>query len=238
MSTLTFAALKTRFAKQSATATESPVTAPVTVPATESPVTVATAQKIVSLLNGKAVDESGVAAFIHPAMADEHLPTGYAGREVTYGELKLRLSSVERRNGTVGAHYPVVYSLSEAQAVSIRQYLTTLGQSRPKGGSGRKKAAATPPVAAPATPVAPVQPEGLAADVAMLKDGLLAVFELLADRESATPTPGHTMAEPVAAATPPVAAIKLAVGQVVDIDGELRRVVQTASGLRLNKTIV
>lgn len=231
MSTLTFASLKNRFAKQSVTATESPVT-------------VAVAQNIVSLLNGKAVDESGVAAFIHPALADKHLPTGYAGREVTYGELKLRLSSVERRNGTVGAHYPVVYSLSEAQAETIRTVLRTLSDKsdRPKGGR-RKATAATPPVAQPATPVEPVQPEGLAAEVAELRDGLKAIVELLIERESnesATPTPGHTKTQPATPVEPVISGPVYRAGDVIWVelsDGTVAQRQISPDAKRLNSTI-
>lgn len=244
MSTLSFSALKTRFAKQSVTATESPVTESAT------PISVGIAQAIVSLLCGKQVDDSGYAAVIDPMLADKHLPTGYAGRQVTYGELKLRLSSVERRNGTVGAHYPVVYSLSEAQGKAIQQYLKALSDKSDKtGGSRRRKAAtaSTPAATSPApTPAAtpPVSEDAISALRAEMQDSFRAIVDYLVERESATPTPGHEMAAPATppAATPPVVepvdVVDLAVGQIVRVDGELRQVVKTASGLRFNKTIV
>ena len=180
------------------------------------------------LLVAKQFNPSGFAAVIDLKNADPALPDQFRnGEQVTYGDLlKFKLSNHRRPNGTTGVHYPVIFSLSMAQADTI---VTDLKLLPAKGGKNFKGKAAES-----ATPTQASQPTdgGLASQVAELRDGLLAVMEHLT--QSATPTEGHSIDPQPAKPVEPVY-VDLAVGQIVRINGELRQL--SADGKRLNKTI-
>jgi len=185
------------------------------------------ALQIVKLLGWKQVNDSGFAAVIDLKNADPALPDQFRnGQQVTYGDLlKYKLENHRRPNGTTGNHYPVIFSLSMAQADTI---ITDLNLCPKKGQSFKGKAAES------ATPTQNVQnADGvLAQQVSELRDGLMAVMEHLT--QSATPTEGHSIDPQPAKPVEPVY-VDLAPGQIVRVNGELRQL--SADGKRLNKTI-
>lgn len=193
---------------------------------------------IIRMMASKAVDESRIAALIDPKLADPALPDRMIGRQVTYGDLKTKLDNTTRPNGSVGVHYPAVYSLSMAQADTVYQYLDSLPTASGRQGGYRRQQ--QQPAAAAATQTAD---SGLSGEVASLKADMSALIELLPQiiaeaTQSATPTEGHSKvapAEPVQQTGPVYRP-----GDVIlmTIDGETVARQITADGKRLNKTIV
>jgi len=199
------------------------------------------------LLLSKQVDDSKTAAVLLPGLSDPALPDSLVGKEVTYGDLKLRLSEADRPDGTVGPHYPVCFSLSHGQADTIISYL----RSRPKAGNGGRPNQQRQAAAAPQT-----ADGGLAAEVASLKADMSALIELMPQiiaeaTQSARPTEGHSKAPAASQPVEPVAESRWVQsgpneilvhqpGDViwVEIDGEAVELQITEDAKRLRKTIV
>lgn len=228
MSTIT--SLKARFAKRNEEVSSSPTES-------EKKAAPGSSNFLRELLQSK-MAPNGETVRIFPQFADPALPDHFKGQEVAVSDLlSVRVENAHRPNGSVGRHYPLVYSLSHAQT----DHLIELLKLAPKGGqqSSYQRRSATP---TPAAPAAQTANGGLAAEVASLKADMSALVDLLPQiiaeaAQSAKPTEGHSKgAAPAEPVQQEAEIITLAAGQVVMIDGELRQV--SPDGKRLNKTIV
>lgn len=195
---------------------------------------------ILKLLASKQFDHNGVTVVIGRQFADPALPDQWIGQEVAIGDLKA-VHTDTRPNGTSGSHYPILFSLSMAQADKIISHLegrpakSRSGFQPPKVGNRQQSAQ---PTAAPQA-----ADSGLAAEVASLKADMSALIEILAEKFAepapVEPVQGHAkVAEPAqpVQVTGPV----YRPGDVilVTIDGETVARQITVDGKRLNKTIV
>lgn len=172
------------------------------------------AVELVRLINGKAVD-----------MATS-LPT-LAGGQITFGEiLASRTEGVTRRNGTVGTDYVRVHELGQDTA---KQWIPELKKLPAKANSGfaGKKNSASPKSATP-TPTDGVSKAEFSAFAEMMVGALEAIAS---GKVAPTVAEGHT----IPASPEKRDFVKLAKGQVVEIDGELMQV--TEDGKRLRRTI-